>query len=164
MIRPGRVTDVQIVLDLFDGAVEWLVAHGRSAQWGSAPWSSDPKRVERVHGMVAAGELHVAEIDGAPVGILLLGEPLPYVPPVDEPEVYIDLLLTARRHAGSGIGSALLAVARERARAQGISLLRVDCWAGGDRKLVAYYENQGFSPTVEVPVNDTSAQVFEQRL
>jgi GNAT superfamily N-acetyltransferase len=164
MIRAGGEADYRILLGLFDTAVEWLVARGRSAQWGTEPWSGDAKKEERVQGMARDGEVYIAEIDGSPVGALVLGDRLDYAPPVDEPEVYIDLLLSEPAHRGSGIGTALLEFARKRTREQGISLLRVDCWSGGDRKLVAYYEGQGFTPSVEVTVGDATAQVFEQRL
>lgn len=32
-----------------------------------------------------------------------------------------------------------------RHRITGVRLLRLDCWAGGDGKLVAYYQGQGFT-------------------
>ena len=54
--------------------------------------------------------------------------------------------------------------ARARARGLGISLVRVDCWAGGDGSLIRYYEGQGFTPTVRVPVSDTEVQMFEDRV
>ncbi|WP_017624222.1 hypothetical protein [Nocardiopsis chromatogenes] len=45
-----------------------------------------------------------------------------------------------------------------------VGLLRVDCWAGGDGALIAYYERQGFTPAERVPVGATSVQVFEMRV
>ena len=48
--------------------------------------------------------------------------------------------------------------------AEGIGLLRVDCWAGGDRRLVSYYASEGFTPTQEIEVRPgTSVQTFEWR-
>lgn len=163
-IRPGDGRDFPVLMAFFDAAVEWLVARGSAGQWGSGPWSGHPGREDRVRGMATGGGLFIAELDGEPVGALVLGDRLPYSPAVDEPEVYIELLLTSRAHTGRGVGSALLAFAREETRRRGIGLLRVDCWSGGDGKLVEYYRGQGFTPTVEVPVNDTKVQVFEQRL
>lgn len=163
-IRPGDERDLPVVMALFDAAVEWLVARGSAAQWGTEPWSGDPEREDRIRRMVAEGDLFIAELEEDPVGALVLGERSPYVPPVDEPEVFVALLLTSRVHIGRGVGSTLLAFAREEARRRGVGLLRVDCWSGGDGKLVEYYRGQGFTPTVEVVVKDTKAQVFEQRL
>jgi GNAT superfamily N-acetyltransferase len=163
-IRPGGAADTGILLGMFDDAVEWLTAHGRAAQWGSEPWSGNPRRAEHVRDMVVKGELYIARLDGEPVGALVLGERLHYAPPVAQPEVYINILLSSPAHRGAGIGSALLEFARDQTRRQRISLLRVDCWSGGDRKLVAYYESQGFTRSVEVSVGDATAQVFQQRL
>jgi GNAT superfamily N-acetyltransferase len=93
---------------------------------------------------------------------------LPYVPPAVEPELYVRLLVTDRASAGQGIGAALLDHARDLARAAGVGLLRVDCFAGGDGALVRYYEKQGFTRDVEfaVPVKDSEwrGQVLSQRL
>ncbi|GLY64552.1 GNAT family N-acetyltransferase [Amycolatopsis taiwanensis] len=163
-IRPGDGRDFPTLMAFFDDAVEWLVARGSARQWGTEPWSGNPQREDRVRGMATGGGLFIAELDGEPVGALVLGDRLSYAPAVDEPEVYIGLLLTSRAHAGRGVGSALLAFAREETRRRGIGLLRVDCWSDGDGALVEYYRGQGFTPTVEVPVNDTKVQVFEQRL
>jgi GNAT superfamily N-acetyltransferase len=163
-IRPGGARDFPVLMTLFDDAVQWLAARGSAGQWGSEPWSGNPQREERVRGFTTGGGLFVAEFDGAPVGVTVLGDSLPYAPPVDDPEVYIGLLLTSRAHAGQGIGTRLLDFAREETRRRGIGLLRVDCWAGGDEKLVDYYRRQGFTPTVRVVASERTLQIFEQRL
>jgi GNAT superfamily N-acetyltransferase len=76
--------------------------------------------------------------------------------------------VTDRALIGQGIGTALLDHARALARADGIDLLRVDCFAGGDGALVRYYEKQGFTRAEQfaVPVNDSEwiGQVLIQRL
>jgi hypothetical protein len=36
-LRPATPADVQPLLDLVDGVVAWLVARGRSGQWGMRP-------------------------------------------------------------------------------------------------------------------------------
>jgi GNAT superfamily N-acetyltransferase len=163
-IRPGGPDDVDVLLALFDEAVAWMVARGQPEQWGSRPFSSQPQRVERVRGL-ARKELWIAEWDAEPVGALAIGSDAPaYVPPAPEPETYVHLLLTSRRRAGLGIGSALLDLARERAREAGTGLLRVDCWAGAQGRLVAYYARNGFTPTGTFAVGDWPGQVLEQRL
>jgi GNAT superfamily N-acetyltransferase len=89
---------------------------------------------------------------------------MPYVPAIDEPERYLKLLIASPRHRGEKIGHRLIARARERTVAEGVHLLRVDCWAGGDRRLVSYYTGEGFTPTQEIEVRPgTSVQVFEWR-
>ncbi|MFC8131423.1 GNAT family N-acetyltransferase [Streptomyces sp. NPDC057302] len=144
-IRPAGPADVPTVLALFDEAVAWLVSQGRTGQWGDQPWSTTPKTVALVEKYLSTGSAWIAEIGGEAVGTLTLTDgPGAYIAAVDEPERYIHLL-TARH--GTGAGSALLAHAAEETRSQGISLLRVDCYAGDDGKLVAYYERNGFTRT-----------------
>jgi GNAT superfamily N-acetyltransferase len=154
-----------MVVELIDEAVEWMVARGNTVQWGAEPWSAKPSQVARVTGMVERHDLFVAEVDGAPVGVLIIsGEPEPYVAPADEPELYVNLLLVSRRRAGAGIGTRLLDFARAQATARGISLVRLDCYAGGDGALVDYYVRAGFTPTGSVTVRDIPVRVLSQRL
>ncbi|MGI5158807.1 GNAT family N-acetyltransferase [Microbispora sp. CA-102843] len=164
-VRPGGPGDVPVLLQMFDDAVTWLTARGSAGQWGTRPWSEDPQRIERIRGMAHGGGLSIAEIGGVPAGALVLTErPPAHIPPVNERELYVDLLITARSFTGRGVGAALLDMARTEARARGITLLRVDCWAGGDGDLVRYYQGQDFTPTDRFDVNGWIGQVFEQRL
>lgn len=164
-IRPGSPGDLSTVLGMLDGAVEWLVAHGRTGQWGTESWSSRPKSVERIRKMLAEGEPWIAEVDGEPAGTLVLDTaPGPEVPPVGEPEVYVRLLVTDRRFAGRGVGSALLEHAAEETLRRDVGLLRVDCFAGSEGRLVAYYTGQGFTPTETFTVGDWHGQVLARRV
>jgi GNAT superfamily N-acetyltransferase len=87
-----------------------------------------------------------------------------YVPQVEEPELYIRLLVTSRRHAGKGVGSALLDHARAQAREQGVDLVRVDCYAGGDGRLAEYYQRNGFQPVQEFTVGDWPGLLLSDRV
>ncbi|MGH3759234.1 GNAT family N-acetyltransferase [Actinophytocola sp.] len=163
--RRGDEHDLPVLLDFFDEAVEWMVARGNTGQWGTEPWSAQPDRVERVRGMIDGGELWIAEVDQAPAGALVVSDRRPpYAPPLDEPELYVVLVLVSRRHAGARIGSALLGLARDLARRREVSLLRVDCYAGGTGELVGYYTRHGFTPTETFTVGTWPGQLFEQRL
>ncbi|MFJ5550933.1 GNAT family N-acetyltransferase [Streptomyces sp. NPDC093225] len=149
-IRPGGPADVPAILDMLDSAVAWMNARGNTEQWGTTPYSKAPGGVERVERYTTENRPFVAELDGTPVGAVVLdSRPSPRMPiePADEPEVYVRLLVSDRRHAGRGIGAALLAHAVEETRRAGVDLLRVDCWAGGGGALVAFYERNGFRPT-----------------
>lgn len=164
-IRPGDSSDLPTVLGMLDGAVEWLVDHGRTGQWGTESWSSRPASVERIREMLAEGEPWIAEVDGGPAGTLVLDSgPGTGVAPVDEPEVYVRLLVTDRRFAGRGVGSALLEHAVEETRRRGVDLLRVDCFAGNEGRLVAYYTGQGFTPTDTFTVGDWHGQILARRV
>ena len=168
-VRPGSVADFDVVMRLMDDAITWLVAQGRTGQWGSDSFTGSEKRVEHMRGEVETNDLWMAEIEGESVGAILLGEkPTVYIQPADERELFLHLLVTDRRHVGAGIGRALVVRARAVASERGIDLIRVDCYAGDDRKLVAAYERLGFTPTepftVELPDRDWPGQVLAMRL
>jgi GNAT superfamily N-acetyltransferase len=167
-IRPGDEHDVPTVVALMDGAVEWLVAEGRADQWGTDPYSTEPRRVAAISSMAAGRELHLAISRDHVVGAVAVGSALSYVPPVAEPELYIRLLVTGRASAGRGIGGRLLEHARTIARAGGVRLLRVDFYASPDRALIRDYEEQGFTATDSFvaarPSGPWPVQVLQQRL
>ncbi|MEV6912611.1 GNAT family N-acetyltransferase [Amycolatopsis sp. NPDC051071] len=163
VIRQGGSGDFETLLNMFDEAVAWLAGRGSEGQWGTEPWSTIPKRVERVRGMADGPGLYIGEVGGEAAGAIILGDRFPHVPPVEEPEIYVGLLLTSRRFAGHRVGSRLVEFALAEARERGIGLVRVDCWAGGDGDLQRYYESQGFKPTERFDVNGWIGQVFEQR-
>src|SRR4051794_13038629 len=104
MIRDGGPGDVPAVLGMFDSSVAWLVARGRTRQWGSRPFSTDPVRVESVTSWAASGGMRVAEIDGEPAGCVVLGSPVDHVPPAPEPELYVQVLVIDQRFGGRGVG------------------------------------------------------------
>jgi GNAT superfamily N-acetyltransferase len=147
-LRPGRADDEQSLLGLFDEAVLWLTERGLSGQWGSQLWSDQPDRKERVASLAGSSGTTVAQFENEVVGALEVNEVSPsYAPVTNEPGLYVDLLLTSRRLIGQGIGTALLDHARADCLARGLTLLRVDCWAGGHQQLVRYYESAGFTAT-----------------
>jgi len=43
-----------------DGALEWLVAEGRTDQWGTDPYPTDPRRVAAISSMAAGRDLYLA--------------------------------------------------------------------------------------------------------
>jgi ribosomal protein S18 acetylase RimI-like enzyme len=159
--RPGSRDDAPALLALFDEAVAWLVERGQPGQWGTEPWSGSERHRAFVSELAAAG-LTVAEEDGEVVGALVVGEPMPYVDPAPEPELYVRLLITSRRRRGERIGERLVELARADARARGVSLLRVDCYAAPT--LVAWYERQGFEVVAPLHVGEWEGRLLEQRV
>lgn len=164
--RAGSPEDIDAVIALFDANVAWLVERDRSDQWGSEPWSDSPNKIAFVRDLLASGVVTIAEIDGQVAGVSVVADhPMPYVPPIDEPERYLKLLIASPAHRGEKIGHRLIELARQATIAEDIGILRVDCWSGGDRRLVAYYTSEGFTPTQEIEVRPgTSVQVFEWRV
>ncbi|MET8980696.1 GNAT family N-acetyltransferase [Streptomyces sp. NPDC004539] len=168
-IREGAPEDIPVILGMLDSCVVWLTAQGRTGQWGVEPPSQNPRTVESVTRYMAEGTTYLAEADGVPAATLTLtdapGAYLAHLPSPGEPERYIHWLASDRRFKGHGIGAALLTHAAEATRAAGVALLRVDCYAGDDRGLVAYYEANGFTPTHPFTVNETwPGQLLERRL
>jgi GNAT superfamily N-acetyltransferase len=151
-LRPGGPDDLEWLLGLFDEAVAWMVARGQERQWGAEPWSQTPARRDGVSRLIGGGGLRVAVRDGQDVGALIVGEAPAHVPAADEPELYIELLLVSRHHAGLRIGEWLVQRAVDEARQRGLGRLRVDCWAGAPT-LVAWYEARGFQRTTTFEVD-----------
>jgi GNAT superfamily N-acetyltransferase len=163
-IRDGRPQDAAIVVALFDEAVEWLVARGQTGQWGTEPFSAVERRVTAAAEWAASGGLRIAEdADGRPVGAIVLGSRPAWVKPADRPERYVEALVTSRAHAGEDIGGALVRRAVAEARAAGVTLLRVDCWAGAP-PLVAWYERQGFHRSGTFELDGWRGQVLSMDL
>jgi GNAT superfamily N-acetyltransferase len=161
-LRTGGLHDLSAVLHLMDRAVEWLVAQGRTGQWGSQPWSASERRSQRLEQVIEGGELLVLEAEGVVVAALSHGPVAPaYVSAATEAEDYVLLLVSDR--AARGAGRRLLQESWDRARARGISLQRVDCYAGDDGKLVRFYESAGFTATEPFEVEGWPGQLLERR-
>ncbi|GAA0684550.1 hypothetical protein GCM10010193_43010 [Kitasatospora atroaurantiaca] len=169
-IRTGGPTDAADILRLLDDAVAWLAALGRTGQWGDQPWTSRPAAVDRIHTYARDFLVRIAEDDdGTTVGACVLAEKGPAsATPAGEPELYIRYLVTDRSRTGSGIGAALIADAVEETRRRGVGLLRVDCYAGDDQRLVGQYRRLGFTATdtfeVEQPNGTWPGQILEIRV
>ncbi|MFG2307306.1 GNAT family N-acetyltransferase [Streptomyces sp. NPDC048566] len=153
---------------MLDAAVAWMNARGNTGQWGTVPYSRTAGGVERVRRYTTECAPYIAELDGGPAGTLVLhtgpSPQMPMIAPADEPERYVRLLVSDRRHAGRGVGAALLAHAVRETRRAGVGLLRVDCWAGGGGDLVAYYERNGFTRTESFLAGAWPGQVLARRV
>ncbi|AQW50716.1 GCN5 family N-acetyltransferase [Streptomyces hygroscopicus] len=152
---------------MLDSAVAWMNDRGNTEQWGTTPYSQKTGGVARVERYTTVNAPYIAELDGTPVGAMVLDSgPSPQVPiaPAGEPERYVRLLVSDRQHAGLGIGAALLAHAVEETRRAGVGLLRVDCWAGGGGELVAFYERNGFTATDRFLSGSWPGQVLARRV
>jgi GNAT superfamily N-acetyltransferase len=160
-IRTGSVDDLPAVLGLLDRAVEWLVAQGRTGQWGDQPWSASASRVQRIRAMIEPNELLLLEQGGAVVAALAHGpDAHDYVPAADEPESYVLLLVSDP--VVRGAGRRLLDESWTRARAAGLTRQRVDCYGGDDGKLIRFYESAGFTRVAPFEVNGWPGQLLER--
>jgi GNAT superfamily N-acetyltransferase len=163
LIERGNADDTDRLLALFDDAVEWLVARGQTGQWGSEPFSQRPGTRERVRDWAASGGLRFAVDDGVDAGAIVVGDAHDSIPPVDVPELYVLVLLTAASHRNRGVGERLIDHAADLARARGAQQLRVDCWAGVDA-LPAAYERLGFTRAGTFEVKGWPGAILVRRL
>ena len=149
-IRPAVSGDAEDILGVSDEATRWLVEHGMSEQWGAEPPSSEPVFVARVSSWIGNGEAVVAiSSDSRVHGYAVTGSfPPPYMDPTVaaraiEDAYYVYTVASRMRPESRGVGRSLLMWALERARALGVTYLRLDCWAE-NAPLRAYYEGLGF--------------------
>jgi GNAT superfamily N-acetyltransferase len=164
--RKARTGDEQRILSLLDEAVEWLLARGQEAQWGSEQPSRSERWQRRVTELLDECEVDVLELDdGVTVGVLATGSAPSYVSPLaaSQTELYVHLLLTARSHRGQDLGGQLLKLAERRARRRRLGRMRVDCWAVAPT-LVGWYERNGFVRDATFAVGDWQGQLLERTL
>lgn len=156
-IRVGGPDDVDVILAFGTEAVAWMNARGNTQQWGTEPWTGKPKRRALFEGRAAAGAVRVLEDeDGTPLGVMVITQECQaYVPEAEERELYVNFLISSRKHAGRGVGRALIERAKQEAAERGIDLLRVDCWAGEEGSLVRVYEGYGFKRVQEFRAGET---------
>ncbi|MFD0632407.1 GNAT family N-acetyltransferase [Catenulispora yoronensis] len=106
-IRRGDRDDVALVLAFGDEAVAWMNARGNTQQWGTEPWTGNPKRREAFEERADTGGMRVLEdADGTALGVMIITEKRQdYAPPVDERELYVNFLITSRAHAAAESGA-----------------------------------------------------------
>lgn len=164
-IRAAVPEDRDSVLQLFDQAIVWFQAIGNTKQWGTEPFSTQPKQIERVESWLREPGTWMAELPNfGVVGALVLGEKYDHIPAAAEDELYVRLLLGSRLPAAKGVGRALLQFADVEAVRLGGTYLRVDCYNGGDGRLPQFYESCGYQRTEVFQVGEWPGQVLERRL
>ncbi|WP_431279520.1 GNAT family N-acetyltransferase [Leifsonia poae] len=165
VIRHADPGDADAILRLFDEAIAWFVSIGNVQQWGTEPFSTQQRQIDRVTGWCAEpGAWVAAHPEIGVCGALVLGEANDYVPPATEPELYVRLLIGSRDPRAKGIGRRMLEFADDQAEEAGAGLLRVDCYAGGSGDLVRFYESCGYVRAGEFSVGEWPGQVLERRL
>ncbi|MEU0371211.1 GNAT family N-acetyltransferase [Streptomyces sp. NPDC006283] len=148
--RPATGADVNTLVALYDSASHWMLRNGID-QW--KPGDKDAGHFER---RIAEGEVWLLESGGRAVGAYeVWWEDIPawgVQPPVAG---YVHRLMTAREHAPTGAGRALLAHGERRIAAGGRQLARLDCLSSNPR-LRAYYEAAGYRVVGEEPAKEAT--------
>jgi ribosomal protein S18 acetylase RimI-like enzyme len=146
-VRPATVTDMAAILTLLDEASAWLRTKDTD-QWAQ-PWPSLSARNRRIFNGLCAGRTWLVVDDrNAAVATVTSrrygNHKLWSREELREPAVYLSRLIVARRHAGMGIGEALIDWAGERAqRYWNAQWVRIDVWTS-NIALRNYYEKRGF--------------------
>src|SRR5262245_7465683 len=138
-IRHATAADVAIVDQMIREAAAWVDA------LGVVMWEDGELDAAAIRAEVTSGMYHLAVIDGEPAGAIRFQlEDQLFWP--DRPQgeaAFVHRLVARRAFKGRGVARALLDWATGHARAQGRSLLRLDCDANR-AKLRALYESCGF--------------------
>lgn len=142
---------------MVDDVIAWLVARGRSGQWGATPLAGHPALRADTAGRIAAGAVTVAVRKGAVVGTVTLdGQHPAYLPAglVPAEALFVHTLVSARTPAARGTGRLLLDRCLARAADAGVPLA-LDHWAGSP-ELAGFYERAGLRAvgTVVLPQRD----------
>jgi GNAT superfamily N-acetyltransferase len=140
-----------------------MVARGQSASGATGRSRSARRRASASTRWRSTRACGSPSADGAPVGALIVGARPAHVHPIGARELYIELLISSRAHAGNDIGGQLVRRADALAAEAGVPVLRVDCWAGAPT-LVGWYERQGFVRAGMFDYHGWMGQVFEKAI
>lgn len=138
-IRQATANDVDAIASVLNEAEAWL--RGR----GMPMWLPEELLVERIQDEIDAGLYFVAETGGEVVGTIRfqLTDPEYWPDLAPDGSAFLHRLAVRRQVAGSGVASALLSWAADRARGLGRSYVRLDCELARPR-LREFYERHGF--------------------
>ena len=150
LITQATVRDLPIVLGLINEASEWLRTKGTN-QWAQA-WPSEPERDMRVLTGLRNGKTWIVWDGNVAAATVTIANS--YNPDVwasgstcdlSEKAVYVHRLITARKYAGSGIGTELINWAGLRGKRKNrAKWIRIDVWTS-NLALHGYYERIGFA-------------------
>ena len=131
--------DAPEVASILEEAAEWLRARGDRMWW------PEEVSLERVAPDVDAGLFYVARVDGEIQGTLkfLLSDWSFWYDQPEGESAFVHRLAVRRAFAGTGLSSAMIQWAADRARGMGLRYLRLDADPARE-KLWRFYESQGF--------------------
>jgi GNAT superfamily N-acetyltransferase len=138
-VREANVSDAQAIHRLLLDAAAWVDA------LGVVMWDDGELDLDAIRREIAAGEFHIAVVDGQPAGaIRFQTEDLLFWPDIPQSSsAFVHRLVVSRDFKKTGVSAALLQWAVGHARDLGRAWLRLDC--DNDRpKLKALYERFGF--------------------
>ena len=155
-IQQAMSQEAELVAEILTEAAQWL------QRAGMRMWREDELSSVRISADVAGGFFFIARRLGEPAGTVKFQlEDPDFWPDVQRPDAaYVHRLAVRRRHAGTGVSTALLVWAVERARNLGRNRLRLDCEASRPR-LRSFYESFGFVHHINRPVGPYFVSRYE---
>jgi GNAT superfamily N-acetyltransferase len=144
------IPEIEIIQALPEDAEAASAIMCEAALWldrnGKTLWFKEELAPGKLKGAIEAGELHLVMMEGHAVGTVIfqLHDRI-YWPDMPQGDAaYIHKVILKRPVAGKGLGNRIIEWARERAKAQGLTFLRLDTEAARE-KLCSLYESAGFT-------------------
>lgn len=138
VIKQAKPEDVAIVSDILQEAANWLIEKNQKL------WELDALSTENIRKQVEDKLFWLAKVDGEIAGCVRfqLSDEEYWDDVPHEDSAFIHRLAVKRKFAGQGISKVLIEWAKTKAKAEGKTLLRLDCINRESLKRV--YENYGF--------------------
>ncbi len=144
IIHPATPSDRALVLYLAERLADFEVPAWRTTEEvvsgdrrALETWFDTPDRADEA--------MLIAELDGAPAGVMYLLTLVDYF--TDRPHGHVSVLAVAKDAQGRGVGTALLDAAAEWSRARGFDRLTLMFFEGNHRAR-RVYERNGFQPEI----------------
>ena len=159
-ILRAEPADLDTVVSILEEAAQWIMAQGID-QW---PATFPPQWRTRIVESIQRGEVHLARLDGQPVGTLTLQWSDRMVwGDIEDDAGYVHRLAIRRAFGGKGLGRQLLGWAEAMVAVAGKEHLRLDCMAENPA-LMRYYERAGFVYRGRVEGQGWNASLYEKRV
>ena len=164
-IEKGIADDLDEILLLFNKAQQWLIQKGHQAQWGTQPFTENPRQIEQFKQWLQQGTFYLLRHEECIASTLVIGNQAPAYAQAAFPHpphtLYLEAFATDPAFRGKGLGKMLLQQAEQEAETRGATRLRLDCWAG-NRALRNYYQSAGFQEIGEFQVSTWQGALFEK--
>jgi GNAT superfamily N-acetyltransferase len=151
--------DAETASAIMNEAADWLAGRGETL------WFPEELTPERLMAPIEAGELHLVQIQGEPMGTVIfqLSDKL-YWPDMPEGDsAYIHKIILKRSAAGKGVSRQIIEWAKNKAHDMGMKYLRLDTEAAR-AKLCSLYESAGFTSHSERQVGRHYVVRYEMRV
>ena len=158
IVRAG-LADAEAASSILQEAAQWQIQAGREM------WRLHELTQDQLSPLIEAGELYLANLDGAAVGtVILQWDDQRFWPDVPQGEsAFIHRLAVRRSVAGQGVSTAMFEWAKAEAAKAGKQYLRLDTDSARP-KLCAVYEAAGFQFHSKRQVDRFCVARYEMRL